>query len=47
MAKLRLQTLTASELSSFRSCRQKWWLSYDQHLDPMRDESYVRNMGNL
>ena len=47
MAKLRLQTLTASELSSFRSCRQAWWLRYDQLLDPIFDESYVRNLGNL
>lgn len=47
MAKLHLQTLTASELSSFRSCRQRWWLNYDQRLDPVRDESYVRNLGNL
>lgn len=47
MAKLHLQTLTASELSSFRSCRHRWWLNYDQQLDPIRDESYVRNLGNL
>lgn len=47
MGKLHLQTLTASELSSFRSCRQRWWLNYDQQLDPRREESYVRNLGNL
>lgn len=47
MPKMQLQVLTPSELSSFRSCRQRWWLNYDQRLDPIRDDSYVRNLGNL
>ncbi len=45
--KLARQTVTASELSAFRSCRQRWYLNYERRLDPIREESGVRALGTL
>lgn len=41
------QTITISELGTFRGCKQKWLLRYHLQLDPNRDESAKRYLGTL